>query len=71
MCCAGYGTRHQFGFATAKVRLVLAGGGARGASFIGVLKYLEELDIPIDSGVVLGARYDTVEVAALLFSIGL
>ena len=31
-----------------KVGLVLAGGGARGASFIGVLKYLEELDIPID-----------------------
>jgi NTE family protein len=30
------------------VGLVLAGGGARGASFIGVLKYLEELDIPID-----------------------
>lgn len=31
-----------------KVGLVLAGGGARGASFIGVLKYIEELDIPID-----------------------
>ena len=31
-----------------KVGVVLAGGGARGASFIGVLKYLEELDIPID-----------------------
>ena len=31
-----------------RVGLVLAGGGARGASFIGVLKYLEELDIPID-----------------------
>lgn len=31
-----------------KVGLVLAGGGARGASFIGVLKYFEELDIPID-----------------------
>jgi len=31
-----------------KVGLVLAGGGARGASFIGVLKYLEELKIPID-----------------------
>ena len=31
-----------------KVGLVLAGGGARGASFIGVLKYLEELDIPVD-----------------------
>lgn len=31
-----------------KVGLVLAGGGARGASFIGVLKYFEELDIPVD-----------------------
>lgn len=31
-----------------KVGLVLAGGGARGASFIGVLKCLEELDIPVD-----------------------
>lgn len=31
-----------------KIGLVLAGGGARGASFIGVLKCLEELDIPID-----------------------
>lgn len=31
-----------------KVGVVLAGGGARGASFIGVLKYLEELDIPVD-----------------------
>ena len=31
-----------------KVGLVLAGGGARGASFIGVLKSLEELDIPVD-----------------------
>ena len=31
-----------------KVGLVLAGGGARGASFIGILKCLEELDIPVD-----------------------
>lgn len=31
-----------------KIGLVLAGGGARGASFIGVLKCLEELDIPVD-----------------------
>ncbi len=31
-----------------KVGLVLAGGGARGASFIGVLRYFDELDIPID-----------------------
>ncbi|MBQ6308166.1 MAG: hypothetical protein IJK78_16560 [Bacteroidales bacterium] len=54
-----------------KVGLVLAGGGARGASFIGVLKYLEELDIPIDYVVGLGARYYTEEGAALLFSMGL
>ena len=31
-----------------KVGLVLAGGGAKGASHIGVLKYIEELGIPID-----------------------
>lgn len=31
-----------------KVGLVLAGGGARGASFIGVLKCLEELGVPVD-----------------------
>ena len=30
------------------VALVLAGGGAKGASHIGVLKYLEEKGIPID-----------------------
>ena len=53
------------------VGLVLAGGGARGASFIGVLKYLEELDIPIDYVVGLGARYDTEEGAALWLSMGL
>lgn len=46
-----------------KVGLVLAGGGARGASFIGVLKYLEELDIPIDyvigtsMGAIIGGVY--------------
>ena len=31
-----------------KVGLVLSGGGARGAAHIGVLKYLEEMGIPID-----------------------
>ena len=31
-----------------KVGVVLGGGGAKGASHIGVLKYLEELGIPID-----------------------
>ncbi len=30
------------------VGLVLAGGGAKGAATVGVLKYLEELEIPID-----------------------
>lgn len=46
-----------------KVGLVLAGGGARGASFIGVLKYLEELDIPVDyvvgssMGSIIGGAY--------------
>ncbi len=46
-----------------RVGLVLAGGGARGASFIGVLKYLEECDIPVDyivgtsMGSVIGCLY--------------
>ena len=31
-----------------KVGLVLSGGGAKGAAHIGVLKYLEEAEIPID-----------------------
>jgi predicted acylesterase/phospholipase RssA len=31
-----------------KVGLVLSGGGARGAAHIGVLKYIEEMGIPID-----------------------
>ena len=31
-----------------KIGLVLAGGGAKGASHIGVLRYLEEHNIPID-----------------------
>ncbi len=31
-----------------KVGLVLGGGGAKGASHIGVLKYIEELGIPVD-----------------------
>ncbi len=34
------------------VALVLSGGGAKGAAHIGVLRYIEELDIPVD--VVLG-----------------
>ena len=31
-----------------KVGVVLGGGGAKGASHIGVLKYLEEMEIPVD-----------------------
>ena len=31
-----------------KVGVVLGGGGAKGASHIGVLKYLEEMGIPVD-----------------------
>ena len=31
-----------------KVGLVLSGGGAKGAAHIGVLKYIEEMGIPID-----------------------
>ena len=31
-----------------KVGIVLGGGGAKGAAHIGVLKYLEEMDIPVD-----------------------
>ncbi len=31
-----------------KVGLVLSGGGARGAAHIGVLKYIEEMGIPVD-----------------------
>ncbi|MBQ1936292.1 MAG: patatin-like phospholipase family protein, partial [Bacteroidales bacterium] len=30
------------------VGLVLSGGGAKGAAEVGVLKYLEEMNIPID-----------------------
>ncbi len=32
-----------------KVGLVLSGGGAKGAAHIGVLKYIEEAGIPIDT----------------------
>ena len=31
-----------------KVGLVLGGGGARGAAHIGVLKYIEEIGLPVD-----------------------
>ena len=40
-----------------KIGLVLAGGGARGAAHIGVLKYLEDHRIPVDlvTGTSIGA----------------
>lgn len=46
-----------------KVGIVLGGGGAKGASHIGVLKYLEEIGIPVDyvagtsMGSILGGLY--------------
>ena len=46
-----------------KVGLVLGGGGAKGASHIGVLKYIEEMGIPVDyvagtsMGSILGGLY--------------
>ena len=48
-----------------KVGVVLGGGGAKGASHIGVLKYLEELGIPVDyvagtsMGSIIGGFYAT------------
>ena len=46
-----------------KVGVVLSGGGAKGAAHIGVLKYIEEMGIPIDyiagnsMGAVMGGMY--------------
>ena len=46
-----------------KVGLVLSGGGAKGAAHIGVLKYIEEAEIPIDyiagtsMGAIVGGMY--------------
>lgn len=48
---------------TPKVGLVLSGGGAKGAAHIGVLKYLEEIGMPIDiivgtsMGAIIGGLY--------------
>ena len=46
-----------------KVGLVLSGGGAKGAAHIGVLKYIEEVGLPIDyiagtsMGSIIGGMY--------------
>jgi NTE family protein len=62
-----------------KVGVVLGGGGARGAAHIGVLKYLEELGIPVDyvagtsMGSIIGGLYamgyDPDEMTQLISSI--
>ena len=39
-----------------KIGLVLSGGGARGFAHVGVLKIIEQLDIPID--IVVGLLFD-------------
>ena len=52
-----------YNFSSAKVALVLSGGGARGIAHIGVLKVIDELEIEIDLitgtsiGAVIGALY--------------
>ena len=55
--------RTPAGHASARIGLVLSGGGARGAAHVGVLKVLEELGVPIDAiagtsmGAVVGGLY--------------
>lgn len=57
LCMSIYGLQAQ------KVGLVLSGGGAKGAAHIGVIKALEENDIPIDyiagtsAGAIVGSLY--------------
>jgi NTE family protein len=56
---------HEIPVGRPKIGLVLGGGGARGAAHIGVIRYLEELHIPIDyvagtsMGSLVGAFYAT------------
>ena len=45
------------------VALVLSGGGAKGAAHVGVIRYLEELGIPVD--IVLGTRLNRSHVRCL------
>jgi hypothetical protein len=66
--CAG-GVRHAVGQArppvdeSPRIGLVLSGGGARGAAHVGVLKVLEELDVPVHAiagtsmGAIVGSLY--------------
>lgn len=48
ICVAAYSQDSTYVKERPKIGLVLSGGGAKGAAHIGVLKYLEENDIPID-----------------------
>lgn len=56
-------TNGQFDLSRPKIALVLSGGGAKGAAHIGVLKVLEQYQIPIDfivgtsAGSIIGAMY--------------
>jgi len=58
-----HGTINSNGPERKKIGLVLSGGGARGAAHVGVLKVLEELNVPVDYivgtslGAVVGALY--------------
>ncbi len=64
MLCLGM-TAQQSSPTRPKIGLVLGGGGAKGAAEVGVLKVLEELEIPIDCiagtsiGAILGGLYAT------------
>ena len=57
------------------VALVLGGGGAKGTAHVGVLKYLEELDMPIDlvvgtsMGALMGSMYSLGYTAAQMDSV--
>ena len=56
-CCFFAHTPLQAQHSRKKVGLVLGGGGAKGAAEVGVLKVLEEADIPVDyiAGTSIGA----------------
>ncbi|MBU3737172.1 MAG: serine protease, partial [Methylobacterium sp.] len=51
LCCASQAAepaQPDAGVKRPKIGLVLAGGGAKGAAHVGVLKVLEEMHIPVD-----------------------